>query len=1073
MRPLSRGAAALAQRAIGARGQRVSAAAVPAHKQTTKAEQEGEEPLDSKQRAQREQSDDLVRDRVYPVPPPTDSNGQLAAYRNADGWRVNDGRYSAFKEEATQIVPKERIVDDQVRTFAYSTDASFYRLEPKMVVKVHNEAEVSELLRLAHKHETPVTFRAAGTSLSGQALTDSVMIKLSHNGRNFRNYQVHNGGQRVTVEPGLIGGEVNKILENHRKKNNLEQQYKIGPDPASLESCMMGGIIANNSSGMCCGVKQNTYHTLQDMRVVLPDGFILDTADPKSRQEFLNTHGTLTAKVSRLAERVQADDELMQLIRRKFSIKNTNGYAINALADISPHNSIELVKRLMIGSEGTLGFVSQATYNTVPDHDHKASSFMLFNNIDDACKGADVLRQNTNVDAVELFDYSSLRQSDEKMLKMVPGLSDAPEGSAGLLIECRGQTEDEMKQNINKVESHLDNANLGFMANRGENYPFISDPEKYMVYWKFRKGLIPIVGGAREKNTVMLLEDVACSTEYLPDMVKDLSDMFSRYGYHDASIFGHALEGNVHTVFNQGFRTNDEIERYCSLMNEMCTIVASKYGGSLKAEHGTGRNVAPFLELEWGSKAYEIMWELKEIFDPAYVLNPGVILNTDPELHSKNLKQMAPASDIVDHCIECGFCESNCPSKDVTLTPRQRITVFREISRLKAKPTRTQAEEQRLREFENEFAYLGENTCAADGMCQVKCPVNINTGELVKHLREEELKEWRNSQSIAQRVANNFSLATTTVSSLFNLVDVFHRILGPTPLEYTSKALNYVSSKYVPVWNPYMPKGAPRIAEPKAPAEKVEGRSAIERKAVYVPSCVTRMMGPARGDSYTESLSEPITNVLSKAGYEVVYPEGLSDQCCGMIFQSRGFAQTASVKHNDLEEELKRVSENGKYPIIMDAAPCLSTTKDSLKSGALQFSLYGPEEFVRNFLTDKLEFEKKHENIHVHVPCSTKKKGNESSFYKLAGMCADEVTPSGIPCCGMAGDRGMRFTELSGGSLQHLDVPSECSNGYSSSKTCEIALSHQSGLHHRGLMYLVDECTRPKRKEESTAATSA
>lgn len=1019
--------------------------------------------------------EDLVSTRVYPVPEPRDDEGNLMEWRNADGWRVDDGRYQRFKEEAASIVPRDRIVDDSVRTFAYSTDASFYRLIPKMVVKVHNEEEVAALLGVAYKHQSPVTFRAAGTSLSGQALTDSVMLKLSHNGRNFRNYQVHDGGQRITVEPGLIGGEVNKILADYRKKHKLPQQYKIGPDPASVESCMIGGIVANNSSGMCCGVKQNTYHTLQDMRVVLPDGFILDTSDPKSCEDFLHTHQALVAKVQRLAEKVQADEDLVHLIRRKFSIKNTTGYSINALIDISPDKPIEMVKRLMIGSEGTLGFVSQATYNTVPDHDFKASSFMLFSDVDSAARGASVLREKTKVDAVELFDYSSLRQcqNDEKMTKMVPGLKGCPDGSAALLIECRGQSQEEMNENIKLVESCLDEANLNFAKPRSENYPFIDDEGKYMVYWKFRKGLIPIVGGAREKNTVMLLEDVACPTDYLADMTKDLTEMFRRHGYDDASLFGHALEGNLHTVFNQGFRSNAEIEAYCDLMSEMCDIVANKYGGSLKAEHGTGRNMAPFVELEWGQKAYEIMWELKEIFDPEYLLNPGVILNSDPDLHSKNLKQMPAANDIVDHCIECGFCESNCPSRDVTLTPRQRITVYREISRLKAKPDRTQAEEQRLQEFQREFAYLGENTCAADGMCQVKCPVSINTGELVKHLRNEQLQDWRRSQNLTMKMANNFGIVTTAASSIFNAVDLVHRLVGPKPLELSSKALNYITSNYVPVWNRFMPKGAPPLAEVKEPEENVPGRSNLQRKVVYMPSCITRMMGPARGDGYDASLSEPITNVLAKAGYEVVYPQNMKDLCCGMMFNSRGFHETASVKNADMEEELVRVSEGGKLPIIMDAAPCLATAKDSLQRGELQFSLYGPEEFVKNFLTDKLEFVKKKESVHVHAPCSNKKKGSENTLYKVAGMCAENVVPSGIPCCGMAGDRGMRFTELTGASLQHLNVPQGCNDGYSTSRTCEIALSQYSGVHHRGLMYLVDECTEPKKVDDERFVATA
>ena len=136
----------------------------------------------------------------------------------------------------------------------------------------------------------------------------------------------------------------------------------------------------------------------------------------------------------------------------------------------------------------------------------------------------------------------------------------------------------------------------------------------------------------------VLIEDVACEVDSLAPMTKDLMAMFEKHGYDDASCMGHALEGNLHLVFSQGFRTEKEVETCGMMMQEMCEIVAVKYKGSLKAEHGTGRNVAPFVEMEWGTKAYEIMWELKEMFDPDYVLNPGVILNRDPDVHQKFLK---------------------------------------------------------------------------------------------------------------------------------------------------------------------------------------------------------------------------------------------------------------------------------------------------------------------------------------------------------------------------------------------------------------------------------------------------
>jgi D-lactate dehydrogenase len=507
----------------------------------------------------------------------------------------------------------------------------------------------------------------------------------------------------------------------------------------------------------------------------------------------------------------------------------------------------------------------------------------------------------------------------------------------------------------------------------------------------------------------------------------------------------------------------------------MCFIVATKHGGSLKAEHGTGRNVAPYVEMEWGSKAYDLMWEIKGLFDPDFVLNPGVILNRDPHAHVRFLKPSPPANPLVNRCIECGFCESNCPSKDTTLTPRQRITVYKEMYRLEEMNKAglaTPEDQKRLADFQASWSYDGEATCAADGMCQEKCPVKINTGELIKHVRAEKMQEWKKATGVAKWVADNFGLVTAAVPPFLNTVNMVHGVLGPGVLGAVSGFLNKASGNYIPAWNMYMPKGAAPLKEPTTANSatttttrtKTENKVGVPRQVVYAPSCVTRMMGPSRSDTETESVHEKLLNVFEKAGYEVIYPKGLSASCCGMMFNSRGFKDAANAKCSELEASLLEASQGGKIPIVMDTSPCLMQVKQSLSSPDLRFSLYEPVEFIDRFLTDKLEWSKKKPSVAIHVPCSSKKMGIEKTFMRLAERCADKVTPSGIPCCGMAGDRGMRYPELTGSSLQHLNLPSDCKDGYSTSRTCEMSLSNHSGIDFRGLVYLVDECTEPKKE---------
>jgi len=929
---------------------------------------------------------------------------------------------------------------------------------------------------------------------------------------------------------------VNAILARHKVAGGHPVQYKIGPDPSSIDSCMIGGIVSNNSSGMCCGVSQNTYHTLADMRIVFTDGSVLDTADPASVAAFERSHAPLLAGVSALAARVQADAQLSALIRRKFAIKCTTGYSLNALVDFPADRPVEIVKRLMIGSEGTFGFVSRATYNTVPEWPHKASAFVMFPDVHSACSAASVLRDQTAVDAVEMFDRPSLTQCEreEAMLGLVPDMKGADPRAAALLIECRGETPEALEERIAEVRRALLGAGLPFGATAAapkalDAYEFKHEPKDYKVYWDTRKGLIPIVGGAREPGTSMLIEDVACPVDRLADMTVDLADMFNRYGYPDASCFGHALEGNLHLVFAQGFRTPEEVQRFADMMEEMCYIVATKHRGSLKGEHGTGRNVAPFVEMEWGTKvgrayerawhgerhflsrakkkkkagqvglpcdhslltslpsflqAYELMWELKALFDPDTVLNPGVVLNRDPDLHVKNLKPSPVASPLVDRCIECGFCESNCPSRDGALTPRQRITSFREISRLKglvADGSASPADTTRLADFEGAFEYAGKEMCAADGMCQEKCPVKINTGDLIKELRAADVAGAPKAAAAAVRVADSMGALTAVVPTFLNAVDLARKVVGAGPLESISGALNKWSGRMIPTYNAYMPKGAPSLpaglkeVSKAGPTPAPARGSVTPKRAVYLPSCVTRMMGPAGSDPLGADAApaDRLVSLAAKAGWEVVTPDGLSGLCCGMMFGSKGFDDAAKKAADRTIAALEAASEGGRLPIVCDTSPCTATLKAALPAGSpLRFAMHEPVGFVTTHLAPHLDFEKVAGRVAVHVPCSSKKMGTTAAFEALVGKCVEAVVPSGVPCCGMAGDRGMRYPELTGGALQHLQTAG-CEAGVSTSRTCEMSLSNHSGIYFRGVLDLVDRAARPKGAKAGEAGSES
>lgn len=936
--------------------------------------------------------------------------------------------YEDLFYKIAKSVPRERLFTDELHTLAYGTDASFYRLTPQIVAKVENPDEVRAIIKNCEIFKLPMTFRAAGTSLSGQAVSDSVLVKL---GSNWKKIDISEDRSTVTLGPGVVGAFANAALAKYGKK--------IGPDPASINAAMIGGIAANNASGMCCGTSQNTYKTLKSMKLILADGYVLDTGNKENVEDFKKNHSDFIKQLLEIRTKVTADHQLYHKIKEKYKIKNTTGYSLNSLVDFDC--PIDILQHLIIGSEGTLGFISDITLFTVEEQANKASALMLFPNTKLACEAVILMKHQCSVSAVEYMDRASLRSIEEE--KGIPDIIKtlSPDVSA-LLVETRASSREDLISQIGHIKNTLSQIETVVPIE------FTDDPAEYGLLWNIRKGIFPAIGAVRKTGTTVIIEDVAFPVDKLADATLDLQDLFVRHGYTEAVIYGHALDGNLHFVFMQDFNDMQEIKRYEVFMDDVCKLVVNKYGGSLKAEHGTGRNMAPYVELEWGEKAYSIMKDIKTLFDPETLLNPGVIINEDKEAHTKNLKPLPAAYELVDKCIECGFCEVNCPSKNLSLTPRQRIVITREIERIK----RSGGEKERLAKLTAAFDYEGNETCATDGLCATACPVHIDTGKLIKLKRNEGIPEWQNK--IADYAAGHFAGITSTINVGLNFVDICHKILGSDLMGGIAGSMRKLSGKTVPQWNKYLPAGT------KYAYKNVETNKGL--KVVYFPSCISRNFGIAKDSNIERSQSEVTVELLKKAGYDVIYPDNLDSLCCGMAFASKGFFEQGNLKSKELIEQLQKASQNGKYPILFDTSPCLYRTQEFLIENNIEVKIYEPVEFILKFLADKLTFKPIDEEVAIHVTCSSKKLGLDQQFVKLAKMCSNNViVPEGIGCCGVAGDRVFNVPELNESALKTLkeQIPNTCHDGYSNSRTCEIGLSLQSGIHYKSIVYLVEKAT--------------
>jgi D-lactate dehydrogenase len=646
--------------------------------------------------------------------------------------------------------------------------------------------------------------------------------------------------------------------------------------------------------------------------------------------------------------------------------------------------------------------------------------------------------KSTPVAAAELIDRAGLRSVEsEKGIPPVIALLD--DNACAILVETAAASGDDLDNNIAGIIAsvkHIETVS---------GLAFTSVPEEYEKLWKIRKGLFPSVGAMRKSGTNVIIEDVAFPLESLAEGTLDLQSLLKKHGYTDAVIFGHALAGNLHFVFSQDFGSAQEVERYSAMMSEVSELIVTKYDGSLKAEHGTGRNMAPFVELEWGHDAYVLMKQIKNLFDPHEILNPGVILNDDKSVHLKNLKPVMLSSEICEKCTECGFCEQSCVSAGMTLTPRQRIVVHKEILSLRA----SGKEPHIAASLSKAFKYEGDQTCATDGLCSTACPVKIDCGKLIKSIRAENA-----SSGTAMLIARNMKTVTSAARAALSTVNLFHSLLGTRVMKSISGSIRAISGNSIPAWNPYIPSGARKI---KFSDVKENGRD----KVVYFPSCINRSMGLSADQKEDQQLTEKMISLLQKAGYEIIYPENMNSLCCGMAFSSKGYTEAGSRKLMELENALMKASLNGRYPVLCDMSPCLYTMKENM---SIILKLYEPVEFIYDHLVPKLEFTPVDECVTVFPVCSMKKMGLERKLIGLAKLCAREVIVPETNCCGFAGDRGFTFPELNKHGLRNLRVqlPSDIKEGYSNSRTCEIGLSLHSGISYKSIVYLVDKVSKAK-----------
>lgn len=957
---------------------------------------------------------------------------------------------------ATEFSPAQ-IHDRPIDRAARAHDASHYLLRPAATVTVRTAAEVAAAMQIAARTHTPVTFRAGGTSLSGQASGDGLLIDTR---THFRDIEVLDAGLRVRCGPGATVRAVNTRLAPHARK--------LGPDPASEVACTVGGVVANNSSGMTCGTDLNAYATVESMVVVLASGTTLDTGSPDADAHLRATEPELYAGLLALRDRVRSNPHSVARVRHLFSMKNTMGYGINSFLDFD--SPVAILEHLFVGSEGTLGFIASVTFRTAAVAPEMATGLLVFPRLTDATDALEGLL-GAGARTLELMDAGSLRVVQPSLSEADPLRGIQIESHTALLVEMHESSADSLADAVARLDAATAGLPLCLPAH------LTSEPQERAALWKVRKGLYTAVAGARPVGTTALLEDVVVPVGALSATTTDLAGLFTAHGYDDAVVFGHAKDGNLHFMITPRLDDSGELRVFETFTGELVDLILA-YDGSLKAEHGTGRVMAPFVRRQYGDELYAIMVALKGLFDPTTLLNPGVIIADDPRGHLIDLKVVPAVDPRIDACVECGYCEPVCPSKDITVTPRQRIALMRTMA--SASPA-----DRRL--IDVDFGRDAVDLCAADSLCVTACPVGIDTGKVMKTLRAE-----RNGPVVQEAGA----WTARHWGVIGSAARVGLAVAEPLPKGalgmLTSAARALLSDDLVPQVGPDLPGAGLR--------RRGGTRGAGKAQAVFFPSCVGAMFAPERGEGMTSGADEAFVALCERAGVPLVIPEAINELCCGTVWQSKGLVKGYRTMAEATFAAIWHASQEGVLPVVSDAASCthgLRELGDQLDGdrardfASLRF--IDAVTFTREVLLDRLTVHSPVSSAAVHPTCSTVHLGIVDDLVAVAQAVAGEVyVPSSWGCCGFAGDRGLLHPELTASatreevadlraresdraareSSQLADGSSACRTGapqgafaayVSANRTCELGMSRATGKPYVHILQVVERATRPER----------
>jgi FAD/FMN-containing dehydrogenase/Fe-S oxidoreductase len=929
---------------------------------------------------------------------------------------------------------------DILHRAAYSTDASIYRIVPKCVVAPRDPSDVATVVKYACSNAIPVVARGAGSGLAGESLCSGIVFDMTRYMN--RIIDVKDEGQTVVCEPGVVLDDLNKVLAKFGRK--------IGPDPSSANRAVVGGVVANNSTGSHSLEYGFIADHVESIEAILADGSISEfknNFNPDKEQD------DKAASIAR--ECLSALSGKEEIIRKALpkTKRNRSGYNI---AGICHSGRIDLA-RLLTGSEGTLAIFTKITLKTVALPKEKGLLQLEFDSLEKMAQAVPIIIDN-NASVCELMDKTLI----DMALDALPEYRDLlPAGAAAvLLVEHTAQTQEQVKEKITKTDLAVGNIASG--------RSIIFDPKAQQRLWKSRKDAGPLIYRKRSnKHPAEFMEDISVDYNRLGEYIAGLLEIGKRYDI-SMSFFGHAGDGLLHIRPYLDLSDPADIKTMRSMADEVVSLAWS-LGGTISGEHAEGLVRAAFVKEQYGEEYYELLCKIKNIFDPDGLMNPGKILNPDTDIMVKNLRaehKVLPErvkTDLLfekdelavelDQCYGCGVCRNREP--DLRMCP-----VFKAVgeemgsSRAKINILHFWATGQLEKEdFESPEFRKFLDLCVNCKACLQQCPSGVDTSKLMAAARARyvKLQGLRRTELI---LSHNRYLSI--LGSIFAPISNFLMNLSISKW-LLEKLAGINKHRSMPSFG--------RSSFLKAGIKYLEACEPIEKPVDKVAYFV---------DTYANyndhELGFAVVDVLRANSIDVILPKQLPAPLPAIVY---GDVKTAV---NDLEYSIKHLAKAVRdgYKIICSepsAALCLKQELRHFVAGPdatlVSENTFELMDYLHGLsIHNKLKIPSKSiaEEFVYHLPCHLCAVGLEGASIKLLQEhCSVKVVDLKAGCCGIAGTFGMQkknfdLSSKISESLKNALESAPTKNVLTECAACKMQIEHISDCTVRHPIKILAEC---------------